>query len=253
MSEQKQETKTIHFGYQLVAENEKSSKVAEVFHSVASRYDLMNDLMSLGLHRLWKRFAIFLAGVRPGQTVLDVAGGTGDLTKQLAELVGQRGQVYLADINSSMLEQGRDRLIEEGLAGNIHYIQADAEALPFQENTFDCITIAFGLRNVTHMDKALASMYAALKPGGRLLVIEFSHPTVAPIEALYNLYSFSFLPWLGQHIAGDAKPYQYLVESIRMHPNQETLKAMMQVAGYENIEYFNLCCGIVAIHRGYKY
>lgn len=253
MSTQKSETKTTHFGYQLVAENEKSAKVAEVFHAVAARYDLMNDLMSLGLHRLWKRFAIFLSGVRAGQTVLDVAGGTGDLTEQFATLVGEKGQVYLADINSSMLQQGRDRLTEQGLVGNIHYVQADAETLPFQQNKFDCITIAFGLRNVTCMDKALASMYAALKPGGRLLVVEFSHPTNAPIESLYNLYSFSFLPWLGKQIAGDADPYRYLVESIRMHPNQEVLKSMMETAGYEGVEYFNLCCGIVAIHRGYKY
>lgn len=246
-------SKTTHFGYQSVAENEKSAKVAEVFHTVATRYDLMNDLMSLGLHRLWKRFAIFLSGVRAGQTVLDVAGGTGDLTMQLAGLVGEKGRVYLADINSSMLQQGRDRLTNEGLVGNIHYVQADAENLPFQENMFDCITIAFGLRNVTRIDRALASMYATLKPGGRLLVVEFSHPTIAPIESLYNLYSFSFLPWLGKQIAGNADPYQYLVESIRMHPNQDTLKGMMETAGFDNVEYFNLCCGIVAIHRGYKY
>jgi demethylmenaquinone methyltransferase/2-methoxy-6-polyprenyl-1,4-benzoquinol methylase len=248
-----QETETTHFGYQRVTATEKTQKVSAVFDTVARRYDIMNDLMSFGLHRLWKRFALSQARVRPGQVVLDLAGGTGDLAKSLAESVGNQGLVILADINNSMLQQGRDRLIDEGMVRNINYVQADAENLPFAENSFDCITIAFGLRNVTHISTALESMYRVLKPGGRLLVLEFSKPYLSLLQPLYDAYSFKVLPLLGKVVAGDAESYQYLAESIRMHPDQKTLLRMMEQAEFDDCEYFNLTGGIVALHRGIKF
>lgn len=244
---------TTHFGYQQVAEEDKVDKVAEVFHSVASRYDVMNDVMSMGIHRLWKRYTIELSGVKRGQRVLDLAGGTGDLTKRFARLVGPSGQVILSDINSSMLEAGRERLTNEGVMGNVDYVLANAEELPFPDNHFDCITIAFGLRNVTHKDRALASMYRVLKPGGRALVLEFSKPTSELFSKVYDLYSFQLLPRMGKLIANDEESYRYLAESIRMHPDQDTLKDMMDEAGFDKTEYHNLTGGIVALHRGYKY
>lgn len=246
-------SKSTHFGYQQVAVEEKQGKVADVFHSVASKYDLMNDLMSFGIHRLWKQQAIRLSGVRKGQRVLDIAGGTGDLTAKFSRIVGESGNVVLADINSSMLEMGRSRLIDKGICGNVEYIQANAECLPFPDNHFDCITIAFGLRNVTKIDSALRSMYRTLKPGGRLLVLEFSKPVAPGLKPVYDTYSFKVLPVLGQWVANDKDSYQYLAESIRMHPDQETLKGMMEAAGFDRSEYFNLTGGIVAIHRGFKY
>jgi len=241
-----------HFGYQKVAVKEKAGKVAGVFHSVADKYDVMNDLMSMGVHRLWKRFTIEMSGVRGGQKVLDIAGGTGDLAAKFARLVGERGEIVLADINSSMLQRGRERLVDDGVVGNVEYVQANAENLPFAENYFDCITIAFGLRNVTHIDKALASMYRVLKPGGRLLVLEFSKPVAPGLAPVYDAYSFNILPLLGKLVAGDAQSYQYLAESIRMHPDQETLKSMLEQAGFERCDYHNLTGGIVALHRGFK-
>ncbi len=244
---------TTHFGYQTVPVAEKADRVARVFDSVANNYDLMNDLMSLGVHRLWKRFAIDLAGARPGERVLDLAGGTGDLATPLAEQVGSSGLVVLADINAAMLAEGRRRLTDQGVVGNVAYVQADAEALPFPDNSFHCLTIAFGLRNVTHQDRALAAMYRVLKPGGRLLVLEFSQPTAPGLKPVYDLYSFQVLPRLGQWVAGDADSYRYLAESIRMHPDQDSLKAMMEQVGFERCEYFNLSGGIVALHRGYKF
>lgn len=244
---------TTDFGFQEVPVSEKVSKVAEVFHRVAGKYDLMNDLMSLGIHRFWKRYTIELSGVRAGQRVLDVAGGTGDLTSQFAKKVGNRGEVWLADINASMLQSGRERLLDEGLLTNIYYVQANAECLPFPDNYFDCITIAFGLRNVTDKDAALRSMYRLLKPGGQLMVLEFSQPVLPVLQKLYDVYSFHILPKLGEWIAKDAASYQYLVESIRKHPNQETLLQMMQTAGLEGCIYHNLSGGIVALHRGYKF
>lgn len=245
--------KSTHFGYQQVAVEEKQGKVADVFHSVASKYDVMNDFMSLGIHRLWKRHTIHLSGVRKGQRVLDIAGGTGDLTAKFSEIVGQSGEVVLADINSSMLAMGRSRLIDRGICGNVSYIQANAECLPFAENHFDCITIAFGLRNVTNIDVALQSMYRCLKPGGRLLVLEFSRPVAPGLKPIYDAYSFKILPRLGELVANDRASYQYLAESIRMHPDQQTLQDMMEAAGFERCEYFNLTGGIVAIHRGFKF
>jgi demethylmenaquinone methyltransferase/2-methoxy-6-polyprenyl-1,4-benzoquinol methylase len=241
-----------HFGYQQVPLQEKARKVGEVFHSVADKYDLMNDLMSLGIHRLWKRYTIELSGVKHGQRVLDLAGGTGDLAARFSRMVGHKGTVILADINASMLARGRARLVDEGVVGNVEYVQANAEQLPFPDNYFDCITIAFGLRNVTDKDSALRSMCRVLKPGGRVLVLEFSRPTVPGLKPLYDLYSFKVLPLMGKLIANDAASYQYLAESIRMHPDQESLKAMMAAAGFERCEYFNLSGGIVALHRGYK-
>jgi demethylmenaquinone methyltransferase/2-methoxy-6-polyprenyl-1,4-benzoquinol methylase len=245
-------TKTTHFGFEEVAAEAKADRVAEVFHSVANRYDLMNDLMSLGVHRLWKRFTLQLCPARSGQSVLDLAGGTGDLALQLRRMVGLAGMVVLADINGSMLAQGRSRMLDEGIADNVEYVQADAEALPFADNSFDCITIAFGLRNVTDKERALASMLRVLKPGGCLLILEFSKPVLPWLEKLYDLYSFNVIPRLGRWIAGDAASYKYLVESIRMHPDQETLRGMMDAKGYGKTEFFNLTGGIVALHRGYK-
>jgi demethylmenaquinone methyltransferase/2-methoxy-6-polyprenyl-1,4-benzoquinol methylase len=244
--------KTTHFGYQQVPVDEKSGHVRAVFDSVASSYDLMNDLMSLGIHRLWKRYTIELAGVRRGQRVLDLAGGTGDLAARFAGIVGPEGEVVLTDINAAMLSTGRDRLVDEGIAGNVLYAQVNAETQPFPDQHFDCVTIGFGLRNVTHKQKALDEMHRILRPGGRALVLEFSHPTSKTLSKAYDLYSFSVLPALGRIFAEDADSYRYLAESIRMHPDQETLRGMMEQAGFERCEFFNLTGGIVAIHRGYK-
>ena len=243
---------TTHFGYKTVNADDKASMVRGVFDSVASKYDVMNDLMSFGVHRLWKRFAIELAGVRKGQRILDLASGTGDLADRFAGLVGPDGLVIMSDINAAMLNVGRDRMIDRGHAGNLQYIQINAEKLPVADNSLDLITIAFGLRNVTDKDAALRSMYRALKPGGRALVLEFSKPTTKPLEKIYDAYSFSLLPKMGKLVANDAESYQYLAESIRMHPDQETLKGMMETAGLERCDVHNLTGGIVAIHRGFK-
>lgn len=242
-----------HFGFQEVPETQKSRLVGEVFHSVAQKYDLMNDVMSLGIHRLWKQFAISQSGVRVGSRVLDVAGGTGDLAAQFAEKVGATGAVVVADINASMLEVGRERLADRGLIGNIEYVLADAEKLPFPDNHFDCISIAFGLRNVTRQAAALSSMYRVLKPGGKLIILEFSRPVAPALSKLYDVYSFKVLPLMGRLIANDEASYRYLAESIRKHPDQDTLKAMMQTAGFERVDYHNLTGGIVALHKGYKF
>jgi demethylmenaquinone methyltransferase/2-methoxy-6-polyprenyl-1,4-benzoquinol methylase len=244
--------KTTHFGYQTVAEADKAERVRGVFDSVATRYDLMNDLMSLGVHRLWKRFAMQLTGVRAGQRVLDLASGTGDLAARLAGLVGPTGLVVMSDINAAMLAQGRDRMLDDGRVGNMRYAQLDAEALPFPAGSFDCVTIGFGLRNVTHKERALAEMHRVLRPGGRALVLEFSHPTAAPLKAAYDLYSFQVLPRLGRLVANDEASYRYLAESIRMHPDQETLKGMMEAAGFERCDVHNLTGGVVAVHRGFR-
>ena len=241
--------KTTHFGYKQVAESEKAAKVADVFHSVASQYDLMNDLMSLGLHRLWKRFAVAQAGLRVGMRVLDVAGGTADLTRLFLDEVGDSGQVVLTDINFSMLREGRDRMLNGGKTPPT--VQCDGERLPFPTDYFDCVSVAFGLRNMTHKDRALAEMYRVLKPGGRLLVLEFSK-VWKPLEPLYDLYSFKLLPLMGKLVAKDAASYQYLAESIRMHPGQEDLKAMMESAGFTRVRYHNLSAGVVALHKGFK-
>ena len=252
-SEDTPEGATTHFGFRDVPEPDKAKLVGEVFHSVAGKYDLMNDVMSLGIHRLWKRFTIGQSGGRSRQRVLDVAGGTGDLAAQFAGLVGSEGRVTMLDINASMLDVGRARLADRGLAGNIDYVQADAERLPFPDNHFDCISIAFGLRNVTHKEAALASMWRVLKPGGRLLVLEFSHPVLPGLDKIYDVYSFKLLPLMGRLIADDEASYRYLAESIRKHPDQETLKTMMQQAGFERVHYFHLSGGIVALHKGYKF
>lgn len=246
------EKKTTHFGFQEVPVEEKAGRVADVFHSVAAKYDLMNDLMSGGIHRLWKRFTIELSGVRRGHKVLDIAGGTGDLSYKFSKLVGPEGLVVLADINESMLRVGRDRLTDRGVAGNLVVSQADAQYLPFPDNTFDCITIAFGLRNVTDKDLALRSMLRVLKPGGRLLVLEFSKPQSELLTKAYDTYSFKLLPFMGKLVTNDADSYAYLAESIRMHPDQETLKTMMTDAGFANCEFHNMTGGIVALHKGTK-
>jgi demethylmenaquinone methyltransferase/2-methoxy-6-polyprenyl-1,4-benzoquinol methylase len=238
-----------HFGFETVNEAEKAQRVEGVFSSVAQKYDLMNDLMSMGLHRLWKAFTIQVSGVRSGDRVLDVAGGTADLSSAFAKRVGPNGQVWLTDINNAMLTRGRDRLLDEGALGPV--AQCDAEKLPFPDNHFDVVTVAFGLRNMTHKDRALAEMRRVLRSGGRLLVLEFSK-IWQPLTPLYDIYSFKVLPWLGSKIANDPDSYRYLAESIRMHPDQETLKGMMEQAGLAKVDYFNLTGGVVALHRGYK-
>lgn len=246
------DTNNTHFGYKTVEKEQKEDLVAGVFHSVAAKYDVMNDLMSAGIHRIWKRFTIELSGVRSGHQVLDIAGGTGDLAAKFSKLVGPEGRVVLADINESMLRVGRDKLTDKGVIGNIEYTQANAECLPFPDNTFDCITIAFGLRNVTNKDAALRSMLRVLKPGGRLLVLEFSKPESEVLSRAYDAYSFKFLPFVGKLVANDEDSYRYLAESIRMHPDQETLKEMMEDAGFARCEFHNMTGGIVAVHKGLK-
>ena len=243
---------TTDFGYERVKTAEKAERVREVFDSVAEQYDLMNDLMSGGLHRLWKRFTIELSAVRSGQTVLDIAGGTGDLAAKFSKLVGADGKVILADINAAMLSVGRDRLIDEGALSNIDVVQADTQFLPFEDSSIDCITIAFGLRNVTDKAKALRSMHRVLKPGGRVLVLEFSKPTSPMLSRVYDAYSFSALPAIGKLITDDADSYRYLAESIRKHPDQESLLEMVEDTGFVNCEYHNMTGGIVAVHRGIK-
>lgn len=242
-----------HFGYQTVEAEKKKELVGAVFDSVAARYDVMNDLMSMGIHRLWKRYTINQTGVRYGHTVLDLAGGTGDLAAKLSERAGPDGTVVLADINESMVTVGRDRLIDKGIVSNLRYTLADAEQLPFAENSFDCVTMAFGLRNVTDKQRALHSIYSAIRPGGRLLILEFSKPVLPLLEKVYDAYSFTALPALGKLIAGDGDSYRYLAESIRQHPDQETLKGMMDTAGFERCEYHNMTGGIVALHKGFKF
>ncbi|MGQ0619546.1 MAG: bifunctional demethylmenaquinone methyltransferase/2-methoxy-6-polyprenyl-1,4-benzoquinol methylase UbiE [Panacagrimonas sp.] len=249
--ESKPASTTTHFGFQQVPVTEKQRRVAGVFDSVASKYDVMNDLMSLGVHRLWKRFVIDLAGVRAGEKVLDVAGGTGDLSREFAKQAGPRGLVVLSDINAAMLQEGRRRLADKGVV-NLPIVQANAECLPFAEDTFDCITIGFGLRNVTDKDKALRSMCRALRPGGRLLVLEFSKPLSAGLSKIYDQYSFKLLPLMGKLVANDEASYRYLAESIRMHPDQGTLKGMMDAAGFGRTQVYNLTGGVVAVHRGYR-
>ncbi len=248
-----QEPKTTHFGFQDVPWNEKAQRVRGVFDSVAPKYDLMNDLMSAGLHRLWKQFALSQTHLRPGQSALDVAGGTGDLTQGLLTQVGEQGVVVLSDINDAMLTKGRDRLIDSARVQGVHYVQANAECLPFAESSFDCVTIGFGLRNVTDKLAALKSMRRVLKPGGQLIILEFSQPVSSVLKTLYDGYSFKFLPILGQLIAQDSESYRYLAESIRKHPKQETLLSMLQDIGFEDCRYHNLAGGIVAVHRGFRY
>jgi demethylmenaquinone methyltransferase/2-methoxy-6-polyprenyl-1,4-benzoquinol methylase len=244
--------KTVDFGYEKVSPAEKTARVRGVFDSVAGKYDLMNDLMSGGLHRLWKRFALAQTGLRPGQRALDVASGTGDLGAGLARQVGKDGLAVLTDINREMLARGRDRLIDRGIAGQVEFVIANAECLPFRDRTFDCVTIAFGLRNVTDKAAALASMRRVLRPGGRLLVLEFSKPR-PEIKAAYDAYSFSVLPRLGAIVAGDEASYRYLAESIRMHPDQETLAGMIREAGFDDCRWHNLAAGVVALHVGVTY
>ncbi|GLP97434.1 bifunctional demethylmenaquinone methyltransferase/2-methoxy-6-polyprenyl-1,4-benzoquinol methylase UbiE [Paraferrimonas sedimenticola] len=242
-----------HFGYKTVESEKKEELVADVFHSVASKYDIMNDVMSFGVHRLWKRFTIESAAARPGMKILDIAGGTGDLSAKFSQIVGDSGQVILADINDSMLKVGRDKLRNQGFVSNIRYVQANAEALPFPDNQFDIITIAFGLRNVTDKDAALRSMLRVLKPGGKLLILEFSKPTNEMMRKAYDFYSFKVIPKMGSMIANDSGSYEYLSESIRMHPDQDTLKQMMDEAGFDQTDYINMTNGVVALHRGYKF
>jgi demethylmenaquinone methyltransferase/2-methoxy-6-polyprenyl-1,4-benzoquinol methylase len=241
---------TTHFGFKTVAEAEKARKVGEVFHSVASRYDLMNDVMSAGLHRLWKRYTVETSGVLPGQRVLDIAGGSGDLSRLFAKKVGSSGQVILTDINASMLAVGRDRMLDAGL--QVPAAQCDAEKLPFPSNYFHCVSVAFGLRNMTHKEAALKEMLRVLKPGGKLLVLEFSQ-VWKPLQPAYDAYSFKLLPAMGKALAQDAESYRYLAESIRMHPDQETLKQMMLDTGFDRVDYTNLTAGVVALHTGWKY
>ncbi len=251
MSEIKENT--THFGFKTVEEDKKVELVADVFHSVAAKYDVMNDVLSMGIHRVWKRFTIDCSGIRQGQKVLDLAGGTGDLTAKFSRIVGKEGHVVLADINDSMLKVGRSKLRDLGIEGNVEYVQANAEELPFPDNHFDLVTIAFGLRNVTDKDMALRSIYRVLKPGGRLLVLEFSKPEYELLNKAYDFYSFNILPKMGELVAKDGDSYQYLAESIRMHPDQETLKVMMENAGFEQTSFKNLTGGVVALHKGYKF
>lgn len=246
------EKPTADFGFTDVPEERKAELVRGVFDSVARRYDLMNDAMSLGLHRLWKRFAVSQCPIKPGDSVLDLAGGTGDVAALLWQAMGNSGRIVLADINHAMIEAGRERLADRGLFGGIEFVQADAENLPFDDRTFDCVTIAFGLRNVTRKQRALEAMFRVLKPAGALVVLDFSKPHLGPLNAVYDRYSFSWLPRLGQWLAHDADSYRYLAESIRRHPDQETLKAMMERAGFGRVRHFNLSGGIVALHRGYR-
>jgi demethylmenaquinone methyltransferase/2-methoxy-6-polyprenyl-1,4-benzoquinol methylase len=243
------DSKTTHFGFKTVNETEKQKKVGEVFHSVAQKYDVMNDVMSAGMHRVWKRFAVDISGVKVGDKVLDIAGGSGDLSKLFSKKVGSTGNVILTDINASMLAVGRDRMIDAGL--DVPAMQCNAEKLPFTDNSFDCVIVAFGLRNMTHKDIALKEMQRVLKTGGRLLVLEFSK-VWQPLEKIYDMYSFKLLPFMGKLIAKDAESYEYLAESIRMHPDQETLKKMMLDAGLSKVDYYNLSAGVVALHKGYK-
>jgi demethylmenaquinone methyltransferase / 2-methoxy-6-polyprenyl-1,4-benzoquinol methylase len=242
-----------YFGFEKVSPVEKTQKVADVFHSVATRYDLMNDVMSFGIHRLWKQIALELASIRPHYLVLDLAAGTGDLALKIAPLISQQGRLLVTDINDSMLNIARSRFIEKGLINNSYFLQVNAEKIPFADNTFDCITIGFGLRNITQKQIALQSMYRVLKPGGKLIILEFSKPTLPLLNLLYDFYSFNILPKLGKFITNDEKSYRYLAESIRMHPNQEALRQMMIDLGFENCTFQNLTGGIVAIHRGYKF
>jgi len=243
--------KNFDFGYERVTEEEKTEKVGAVFDSVSQKYDLMNDLMSLGLHRFWKRFAMMHTGLTEGMSALDVAGGTGDLASSLCQQVGKKGTVVLTDINFNMLINGRSKLLDQGKLNQINLIQSNAESLPFVNDSFDCITIGFGLRNITNKEKALASIMQVIKPGGRLLILEFSKPNEL-ISPFYDFYSFNMLPKLGDWVVNDADSYQYLAESIRMHPDQKKLKAMMETIGFSNCEYINLTGGIVALHIGYK-
>ncbi|MEE9352295.1 MAG: bifunctional demethylmenaquinone methyltransferase/2-methoxy-6-polyprenyl-1,4-benzoquinol methylase UbiE [Thiotrichaceae bacterium] len=243
---------TTHFGYKQVPVDEKSNKVADVFHSVADKYDIMNDLMSGGVHRLWKKYTIDTSGAKRGDTILDLAGGTGDLAAKFSRIVGSEGHVTLSDINASMLENGRRRLTDMGIVGNMDYVLADAQDLPFPDNHFDIVTMAFGLRNVTDKDKALRSIFRTLKPGGKLMVLEFSKPVLPGLGVIYDQYSFKLLPLMGKLIANDSESYRYLAESIRMHPDQETLKGMMDEAGFERTAYHNMTGGVVALHTGYK-
>lgn len=242
-----------HFGFQSVAWDDKEKKVGEVFQSVAKNYDLMNDLMSAGIHRAWKYFTIELSQVRAGQSVLDLAGGSGDLTRLLSKKAGAKGHVVLADINAAMLAVGRSRLLDDGMCGNIDYVQANAQNLPFADNNFHCMTMAFGLRNVTDKDAALRSMFRVCKPGGKIMILEFSTPVFPGLKPVYDWYSFNVLPKIGKLFAQDAASYQYLAESIRMHPSQEELKSMIEQAGFEDCHYHNLSGGIVALHIAYKY
>jgi demethylmenaquinone methyltransferase / 2-methoxy-6-polyprenyl-1,4-benzoquinol methylase len=243
------EPRRVDFGFESVAEGEKAKRVAGVFDSVADRYDLMNDLMSGGLHRLWKRFTVAQSGVRAGHKVLDIAGGTGDLAQAFLDRVGSEGRVLLTDINGAMLARGRDRLLDAGRV--LEAVRCDAERLPFPDRTFDCVSVAFGLRNMTHKEQALAEMFRVLRPGGRLLVLEFSH-VWQPLEPLYRLYTMQLLPAMGRLVANDSASYRYLAESIARHPDQETLKSMLEAAGFERVEYFNLNAGVVALHRGFR-
>lgn len=243
---------TTHFGYRNVNASEKAGMVRGVFDSVASKYDVMNDLMSFGIHRIWKRIAVDLAGVKRGHTILDLASGTGDLAAKYSTLVGHTGKVIMSDINAAMLNEGRNRMIDEGHVGNIEYVQINAEHIPLPDNSVDLVSIAFGLRNVTDKQAALNEMYRIIKPGGRVLVLEFSHTDIPPLKAAYDVFSFQILPRLGKLIADDADSYRYLAESIRMHPDQETLRNMMERAGLERCDYNNMTGGIVAVHRGFK-
>ncbi len=253
MNSSDKQTDTTHFGFQQVPASEKVARVGAVFRSVAGKYDLMNDLMSAGLHRLWKRQAVNIANIRRGQRVLDLASGTGDLAKLMARQVGPQGQVVLSDINEAMLERGRQRLVDAGVVGNVDFVLANAEFLPFPDNHFDRVTIAFGLRNVTRKEVALKEMRRVLKPGGCVIVLEFSQLYIKPLRPLYDIYSFQLLPRMGKLVTDDAESYRYLAESIRMHPDQEGLLAMLREAGLEDCDYTNLSAGLVAVHRGYKY
>ena len=245
-------TEKTHFGFEQVDVTEKAGRVREVFDSVASKYDVMNDMMSFGIHRIWKRFTLAQTGLKAGHKALDLAAGTGDLALKMSRMVGPAGQVVVSDINASMLAVGRERLLNKGVAGNVEFVIANAENLPFPDDSFHCVTMAFGLRNVTDKSAALASIYRVLKPGGRLLVLEFSKPVVPGLSPIYDTYSFKLLPLMGKLIADDADSYRYLAESIRMHPDQETLKSMMQEVGFERVSYHNMTGGIVALHKGFK-